>query len=43
VERLRWDGPVFETSALSRQGTQSLVLAVMEHIDKQRQGVAEQR
>ncbi len=42
VRRLRWSGPVFETSAQSKQGTRALVLAVMKHIDKQRQGVAEQ-
>ncbi len=41
VRRLAWDGPVFETSALSRQGTESLVLAIMEHIERQRQSRVE--
>ncbi len=32
VRRLRWKGPVFEISALTREGCQSLVRAVYEHV-----------
>jgi len=42
VQRLDWAGPVFEISALSKQGTRPLVLAIMESIETRRQGVAEQ-
>lgn len=42
VQRLGWNGPVFETSAVSKQGTKALVFAIMEHIEKQRQNVAEE-
>lgn len=44
VRRLRWKGPVFRISALSRQGTQELCEAVMtrlEEIDEPREAVVE--
>ena len=42
VQRLDWKGPVFEISALSKQGTRPLQLAIMAYIDKRRQDAAEQ-
>ena len=36
VARLDWQGPVFETAAVSQQGTQSLVFAIMEYIERKR-------
>ena len=42
VQGLDWEGPVFEISALSKQGTRPLLWAIMEYIEKQRQGVAEE-
>ena len=42
VQRLDWKGPVFETSALSKQGTRPLLWAIMESIERKRQGVAEE-
>jgi GTP-binding protein len=35
VQRLGWRGPVFTTAALSQQGTQELVFAIMERIEQQ--------
>jgi GTPase len=35
VERLDWRGPVFETAAVSQQGTQQLVFAIMEYLEQQ--------
>jgi GTPase len=35
VERLDWRGPVFATAALSQQGTDELVFAIMAHIEQQ--------
>ncbi len=32
VRRLRWKGPVFQISALTREGLQPLVRAVYEHV-----------
>ena len=32
VKRLRWKGPVFEISALTREGCEPLVRAVYEHV-----------
>ena len=32
VKRLRWKGPVFEISALTREGCESLVQAVYRHV-----------
>ena len=40
VEQLNWQGPVFETAAISQQGTRELVLAVMGYLEKQRPDVA---
>ncbi len=36
VERLDWRGPVFEISALAKQGTRELVFAIMEVIEARR-------
>ncbi len=36
VARLGWQGPVFETAAVSQQGTQSLMFAIMEDIERKR-------
>jgi len=36
VARLDWQGPVFETAAVSQQGTQSLMFAIMEYIERKR-------
>ncbi len=36
VSRLDWKGPVFEVAAVSQQGTQSLIFAIMEHLEQQR-------
>jgi len=36
VERLDWQGPVFEISALAKQGTRELVFAIMEVIEARR-------
>jgi len=43
VQRLAWQGPVFEIAALSRQGTESLVFAIMEHIEARQQNASEQQ
>ena len=32
VRRLRWKGPVFQISALTREGCEPLVRAVYEHV-----------
>jgi GTP-binding protein len=36
VRRLRWRGPVFSLSAMTGEGCQSLVYAVMDHVEKVR-------
>ncbi len=36
VRRLRWRGPVFSLSAMTGEGCQALVYAVMDHVDKVR-------
>ncbi len=41
VERLGWQGPVFEISALAKQGTRELVFAIMEVIEARRQAAAQ--
>ncbi|GMQ86960.1 MAG: Obg family GTPase CgtA [Gammaproteobacteria bacterium] len=41
VQRLDWQGPVFATAAVSKQGTQALVFAIMEAIESRRQAAAE--
>ncbi len=41
VKRLGWEGPVFEISALAKQGTQELVYAIMDVIERRRETVAE--
>jgi len=38
VGRLDWDGPVFQISALSGEGTESLVVAIMEYIEAAKRG-----
>jgi len=42
VEELAWAGPVFEISALKKQGTQNLMYAIMDFLDQQRQAESEQ-
>ena len=42
VQRLGWEGPVFETAAVSKQGTKALVFAIMEYVERQRQNIAEE-
>jgi GTP-binding protein len=39
VRRLRWKGPVFEISALAREGLQPLVQAVWQHVAKDMQAL----
>lgn len=41
VQRLQWQGPVFELSALAKQGTVDLVYAIMEYLEAQRQAAVE--
>jgi GTP-binding protein len=41
VRRLRWKGPVFQISALTREGCEPLVRAVYEHVAKVRNVVAD--
>jgi GTPase len=36
VRRLRWKGPVFEISALTREGCEALIRAVYQHVAKMR-------
>ena len=42
VDELAWTGPVFEISALKKQGTQNLMYAIMNFLDQQRQADSEQ-
>ena len=42
VKELNWTGPVFEISALKKQGTQALMYAIMEYLDQKRQETSEQ-
>jgi len=37
VKALDWDGPVFEISAISQQGTRELMFAIMEKIEQERE------
>ncbi len=37
VDELEWQGPVFEISALKKQGTQHLMYAIMDFLDQQKQ------
>ncbi len=41
VERLDWQGPVFEISALAKLGTRELVFAIMEVIEARRKAAAQ--
>ncbi|MFQ5643741.1 MAG: Obg family GTPase CgtA [Thiogranum sp.] len=41
VQRLDWQGPVFAVAAISKQGTQALVFAIMEAIESKRKAAAE--
>jgi GTP-binding protein len=41
VRRLRWKGPVFQISALARDGLQPLVRAVYEHVARFQQRTPE--
>jgi len=36
INKLDWQGPVFEISALAGEGTDALVQAVMQHVEKTR-------
>lgn len=42
VDRLGWSGPVFELSALTRQGTEALVFSIMQAIECKRQLLGEE-
>ncbi|MFO7593780.1 MAG: Obg family GTPase CgtA [Pseudomonadota bacterium] len=42
VERLGWEGPVYRTAALAREGTDRLVQDIMTHMERQREALAEQ-
>ena len=37
VKRFKWTGPVFEISALTREGCESLIKAIYQHIHAQQQ------
>ena len=39
VKRMKWKGPVFEISALNRDGCETLLHAIFEHIDQQKQQI----
>jgi GTP-binding protein len=41
VKRLRWKGPVFEISALTREGCEGLIHAIYDHVVKTREVVPE--
>ncbi|RZT95008.1 Obg family GTPase CgtA [Rivibacter subsaxonicus] len=41
VKRLRWKGPVFEISALTREGCEHLVQAIWKHVESEQVHVAE--
>jgi GTP-binding protein len=41
IDALEWDGPVFRISAISGDGTQPLVQAIMQHIEEIRQAELE--
>ncbi len=43
VKELEWDGPVFEISALKKQGTRQLMYAIMDFLDQQRLESSEQK
>jgi GTP-binding protein len=34
VQKLNWQGPVFQTAALSKNGTQTLMYKIMEYIEE---------
>ena len=40
VEQLDWEGPVFETAAVSKAGTRELVYAIMDYLEKQQLAMA---
>ncbi len=42
VDQLNWQGPVFQISALKKQGTQALMYAIMDFLDQQKALVDEQ-
>jgi GTPase len=41
VKRYRWKGPVFEISALSREGCQGLIHAIYEHVSAEQRVIVE--
>ncbi len=42
IEELDWDGPVFKISAISGEGTQALIFAIMNFLEESRQNESEQ-
>ncbi len=42
VEELGWQGPVYTISALKKQGTQELMYAIMDYLERERQAQDEQ-
>ena len=36
VDELKWEGPVFNVSAIKKQGTNLLVHAIMDYLDEQK-------
>lgn len=39
IRRMKWKGPVFEISALNRDGCEELIVAIFHHLDERRQAV----
>ena len=37
IQRLNWQGPVFQVAALSKQGTERMMQAIMQHLELQRE------
>jgi len=35
IDELNWQGPVFEISAMNKQGTRELCFAIMDHLEAQ--------
>jgi len=40
VRRLRWKGPVFEISALTREGCEPLVQSIFQHVHAEQRAAA---
>jgi len=43
VDELKWDGPVFQISALKNQGTQALMYAIMDFLEQRKAELKEQQ